>query len=70
MIEKKSSNFRLVDFTKKFSINGCVSEMSTTSDLRFCQNMVLFLLLGVISDLSTPYILGLLSQTESNDYRN
>ncbi|BDP62764.1 hypothetical protein EfmJHP80_02600 [Enterococcus faecium] len=30
-----------------------------------------FLLLGVISDLSTPYILGLfLSQTESNDYRN
>ena len=36
----------------------------------FCKNMVLFLLLGVISDLSTPYILGLLSQTESNDYRN
>ncbi len=25
----------LVDFTKKFSISGCVSEMSTTSDLRF-----------------------------------
>lgn len=29
-----------------------------------------FLLLGVISDLSTPYISFFLSQTESNDYRN
>ncbi|WP_230205913.1 hypothetical protein, partial [Enterococcus faecium] len=30
-----NTKYYRTDFTKKFSINGCVSEMSTTSDLRF-----------------------------------